>query len=103
MQSAHLEDAILTGADLREANLRGANLRNTNLTYSNLWGADLQDTNCDGAKFYPCQMPMHAGKHWGAKITETTDLYMPPLPPFRRRWRLERHGRGCRRFSATIC
>ena len=83
LQSANLEGAILTGADLRDANLRGANLGNANLTYSNLWGADLRDTNCDGTKFYPCQMPKHAGKLWGAKITETTDLDMPPPAEFR--------------------
>jgi uncharacterized protein YjbI with pentapeptide repeats len=85
LQNANLEGAILTGADLREANLRGANLRNADLTYSNLWGVDLRDTNCDGAKFYSCQMPKHAGKFWGAKITETTDLDMPPPGKFR--WR----------------
>jgi uncharacterized protein YjbI with pentapeptide repeats len=83
LQNADLEGAILTGADLRDANLRGANLSNANLTYSNLWGADLRDTNCDGTKFYPCQMPMHAGKLGGAKITETTDLDMPPAAKFR--------------------
>jgi hypothetical protein len=26
------------------------------------------------AKFHPWQMPKHAGEHWGAKTTETTDL-----------------------------
>jgi hypothetical protein len=42
-------------------------------------------TDCDGTKFYPCQMPKQAGKFWGAKITKTTDLDMPPPAKFQ--WR----------------
>src|SRR4030095_9205113 len=46
--------------------------------------------DCDGAKFYPCQMPKPAENLWGRRCTKTTDLDMPPPAKFR--WRRDEAG-----------
>jgi len=59
-------------------------LQSVNLDGAILTDADLRDANCDTTKFYPYQMPKDAGNPCGAKITETTDMDMPPAAKFRR-------------------